>query len=72
MENTQFLFSNFCKEIDGVMIGLKTIKGTIYFSETYETNNSAQLLYNTTTITSLKDLAIVCSSKRPINFTSVF
>jgi hypothetical protein len=41
MENTQFLFSNFCKEIDGVMVGLKTIKGTIYFSETYETNNSA-------------------------------
>lgn len=76
MENTQFLFKNFSKTVDTPngeqTVGLRTVKGEIYFSETYVANNPAQLFYATTTLTSLKDFTIVCSSRRPINLTSVF
>lgn len=76
MENTQFLFKNFSKTVDTPngeqTVGLRTVKGKIYFSETYEVNNPAQLFYATTTLTSLKDFTIVCSSHRPIDLTSVF
>lgn len=73
VENAVCLFNNFCKEYDnGECIGLRTIKGTIYFSETYENGGLGLFLYNVKTLTSLKGFTIVCSSSKPQFLTSIF
>lgn len=70
IEEGRFLFGGFYDGETGT--GLKTVKGTLCFAETYSTAGLQQMFYNAQCLTSLKDFTIIASSSRPTNIGVMF
>lgn len=70
IEDGRFLFGDMYD--DSLNVGLRTIKGSMYFSETYESASILQMFYNCKALTSLKDFTLNASSDKPIYMTVAF